>query len=57
MATPLIIDYPGTPSDTIVFAVQGALLRFDFRNSLQLPDVTGDGLPDRLHMAILLARR
>ncbi len=52
----LIIDYPGTPSDTIAYALEGGLLRFDFQNSLQLPDVTGDGVPDRLRMSVLFAR-
>ncbi len=53
----LIIDYPSTPSDTIVYAAQGALLRFDFQNTVQLVDVTGDGIPDRLHISVLFARR
>ncbi len=53
----LIVDYPGTPSDTIVYAAQGALLRFDFQNTVQLVDVTGDGIPDRLHISVLFARR
>lgn len=52
----LIIDYSSTPSDTIVFATQGALLRFDFQNVLQL-DVTGDGNPERLRIGVLFARR
>jgi hypothetical protein len=53
----LIIDYPGTPSDTVVYAAQGALLRFDFQNTVQLVDVTGDGVPDRLRISVLFARR
>jgi len=53
----LIVDYPGSPSDTIAYAVQGALLRFDFQNALLLPDVTGDGTPDHLRMSVLFARQ
>ncbi len=53
----LVIDYPGSPSDTIAYAFQGALLRFDFQNALQLPDITGDGVPDRLRMSVLFSRR
>jgi len=53
----LIIDYPGTPSDTVVYALQGALLRFDFQNAVQLVDVTGDGVADRLRISVLFARR
>ncbi len=53
----LIVDYVGAPSDTVIWSLQGSLLRFDFQNSLQLPDVTGDGIPDRLRMAVLFARR
>ena len=53
----LIIDYPGTPSDTIAYGTQGGLLRFDFQNTLQLVDVTGDGIPDRLRISVLFARR
>lgn len=54
----LVVDYPpGTPPDTVAFATQGALLRFDFQNALQLGDVNGDGVPDRLRITVLFARR
>ncbi len=56
----LIVDYAGAPpipSDTILYSFQGGLLRFDFQNTLQLPDVTGDGVPDRLRMSVLFVRR
>ncbi len=52
----LIVDYVGVPSDTIAYGFEGSLLRFDFQNSLLLPDVTGDGVPDRLRMSVLFVR-
>ncbi len=54
----LVIEYPtGTPPDTVLYAFDGTLLHFDFQNSLQLPDVTGDGIPDRLRMSVIFVKR
>ncbi len=52
----LIVDYAGAPPDTITYSVRGTLLRFDFQNSLLLPDVTGDGVPDHLRMSVTFVR-